>query len=99
MPSQVTRWYPTTEQLKDPASLQNAFRQLLEQHYALQDHVTNLTNQIPKPAGKAPSGPPPGCGPTDTQLLGLRVLPVDTNTLANGAALKWNKSQGNLSFQ
>ena len=97
--SSQTRWFPNSTQLNSPENLQNAFRQLLEQHYALQDHVTNLTNQISKPAGEAPSGPPPGCGPTDTQLLGLRVAPVDTKNLANGATLKYNASQGNFSFQ
>jgi hypothetical protein len=96
--STTTRWYPTTEQLKDPAALHNTFRQLLEQHYALQDQVTRLTAQAAAPATKSPSGPPPGSGPTDTQICGLRVLPVDTQTLANGATLKWNKSQGNLQF-
>lgn len=97
--STTTRWYPTTEQLKDPAALHNTFRQLLEQHYALQDQVTRLTAQAAAPAANSSSGPPPGSGPTDTMLCGIRVQPVDTKNLANGATLKYNSSQGNFSFQ
>src|SRR5271156_989071 len=99
MPNQVTRWYPTTHQISSPSELQNTFRQLLEQQYALRDQVTSLTAQMAKPAASTPSGPPPGSGPTDTMLLGLSVQPTDTKNLANGATLKWNKSQGNFSFQ
>jgi len=95
----VTRWYPTEQQLATPKDIHTAFWQLLEQHYALQDHVATLTAQSAKPAANSPSGPPPGSGPTDSMICGLRVQPVDTGTIANGATLKYNKSQGNFSFQ
>lgn len=44
------------------------------------------------------SAPPPGSGPSDTMLLGLRVAPIDSQNLANGATLKYNKSSGNFEF-
>jgi hypothetical protein len=94
------RWYPSREQLKDPESTERAFRQLLTQHYDLQDQVKGLHEKLSKSDTTAPSkgAPPPGSGPTDTQLLGLRVVPVDTQTLANGATLKFNKANGNFEF-
>jgi hypothetical protein len=98
--SQQQRWQPSKEQLKDPESLERSFRQVLKQHYELQDQVTAMREELSKPRTAAPSkgAPPPGSGPTDTQLLGLRVVPVDTQTLANGAMLKFNKANGNFEF-
>ena len=93
------RWYPSREQLKDPVATERAFRQLLTQHYDLQDQVMAMREQLAKPAANlAPSGPPPGSGPADSMLLGLRVAPVDTATLADGATLKFSKKNGNFSF-
>jgi hypothetical protein len=72
-------------------------RQVLNQHYALTDQVNALSKQASDPPA-APSGPPPGCGPADSQICGLRVVPVDTQKLANGATLKFNKNSGNFEF-
>lgn len=89
------RWYPSANQLKDPESIERSFRQLLTQHYDLIDRHQALVDKVNAPVAK-PTGPPPGSGPVDTQLLGLRVAPVDTDQLANGATLKWNKVNGNF---
>lgn len=96
-PSRQSRWYPTHQQLRDTPSIAAAFKQLLDQHYELADAHAKLLEKVNAPA-TAPKGPPPGSGPTDTQLLGLRVSPVDTQTLANGATLKYNAVSGNFEF-
>jgi hypothetical protein len=97
-----SHWYPTESQLKDPAATHRALKQVLDQFYALQDQHDALkashTALLAKSNAKT-EGPPPGSGPTDTQLCGLRVAPVDVNSLANGATLKFNKASGNFSFQ
>ena len=99
----ANRWYPTHDQLRDPQSTQRAMKQVLDQLYTLQDAHAKLSADHAalkakvSDASKTPF--PPGSGPADTVLLGLPVAPVDTNSLANGAALKYNKSTGNFSFQ
>ena len=92
-----SRWYPTENQLSDPKKLMAAFKQLLDQHYTLTDQFASYKAANP-PTASAPSGPPPGSGPADSMLLGLPVVPVDTNTLANGATLKFVKTNGNFQF-
>lgn len=96
--SSVNRWYPSRDQLKDVDATHRAFRQLLDQHYALVDRLNAMEQTGKSIAGTPAAGPPPGSGPTDTQLLGLRVAPVDTNTLANGAVLTFDKASGNFKF-
>jgi hypothetical protein len=101
-PAPSNRWYPTESQLKDPASTTRALKQVLDQFYTLQTQHQALQHSHDALLAKTnvkPSGPPPGSGPSDTQLLGLRVEPVDTNNLANGATLKYNSSRGTFSFQ
>jgi len=93
-----SRWYPTTAQLKDPSSLERTMRQVLEQHYALQDRYDALAAKVNAPT-TAPQGPPPGCGPTDSQICGLFVAPVDPKALADGAKLTWTKATGNFVFK
>ena len=91
-----SRWYPTKQQVsEDP---EKCFRQLLKQHYALLDQFNDYKTKNPPQAAPKASGPPPGCGPADTMLLGLRVAPVDTSTLADGATLKYKKVNGNFYF-
>jgi hypothetical protein len=98
-PNQSQRWFPTRQQLKDtdkdPGALERAFRQLLTQHYALQDQVNLMRVNGHGPIASS-TGPPPGCGPTDTMILGLRVAPVDVQTLADGTKLTWVKKDGNF---
>ena len=96
--SKQSRWFPNSSQLKDPSSLERSFRQLLNQHYALQDAHDKLLTRVNSMAAPADSPTPAGSGPTDSMLLGLRVLPVDSNTLADGATLKFVKAQGILRF-
>jgi hypothetical protein len=93
-----SRWYPTTQQLKDPSALERSFRQLLEQHYALQDAHDALVAKVNAPVSK-PTGPPPGSGPTDTQICGLFVAPIDANSLADGTKLTYVKAQGQFVFK
>ena len=99
----ANRWYPTQDQLKDPQATQRAMKQVLDQLYSLQDAHAKLSADHAALKAKVPDASknpfPPGSGPTDTVLLGLPVVSVDTNSLANGAALKYNKSSGNFSFQ
>lgn len=90
----ASRWFPSQEQLKDPNSLQQVFQQLLTKHYALQDHVEKLVNPV-KGEGAAPAATDT---PTGTKILGLHVVPVDTQTLDDGAMLKFDKKAGNFKF-
>jgi hypothetical protein len=93
----TSRWYPTVSQLKDPQATERAFRQLLQQHYALQDKFDALHKQVNSP--QKSDEPLPGHGPSDTMLCGLHVLPVDTSTLASGAKLQWVPEDGNFQFK
>jgi hypothetical protein len=89
-------------QLRNPKETRAALKQVLDQFYSLQDQHNALQKshaELLAKSSEKPSGPPPGSGPTDTQLLGLFVEPVDTNSLANGATLKFNKARGIFSFQ
>jgi hypothetical protein len=79
-------------------------KQVLDQLYALQDQHSALQQDHAALTAKVSaqgkqSGPPPGSGPTDSMVCGLRVAPIDSNSLANGASLKYNKATGNFSFQ
>jgi len=97
-PSKGQRWYPTQQQLK-PENLERTIRQMLAQHYDLQDQLDAAREQLAKPQlAPSKSGTPPGSGPADSMLLGLRVAPVDTASLADGATLKFSKKNGNFSF-
>jgi hypothetical protein len=89
-----SRWYPSKSQLDSPEKLERAFRQLLTQHYAHVDKVNAM--QIPKEASS--SGVPPGSGPSDSMLLGLRVAPTDPQALADGAKLTYSKKDGVFKF-
>lgn len=98
----IPHWYPKEDQLHDPSKVANSFRVMLDQFYALQDKLDSLQGSHDALAAKVntpSSGPPPGSGPTDSKICGLNVAPVDTSTLANGAALKYNSKTGNFSFQ
>lgn len=100
------RWFPTKSQLSDPEALERTLRQVLTQHYALQDKYDALAKsggsgpeKSSAPASAPESAFPPGSGPSDTKLLGLNVEPVDVQTLADGATLKFNRTRGTFSFQ
>ena len=116
---QQSNWYPTRNQVSSPETLLASFKQLLDQHYALQQQVLQMqassrinlgagANALPPGGRTSPgatpnepvpaAGPPPGSGPTDTQILGLHVLPINPSTLANGATLKYVKKSGNFQF-
>lgn len=90
-----SRWYPSEQQLKDPVSLEKAFRQLLQMHYTLQDKMATMHDNSHKAHEGNGNG---GSSPSNSMLLGLRVSPVDPETLADGATLKFNKKNGTFSF-
>ena len=96
MPQSKARWYPSRDQLKDPAATERAFRQLLNQHYDLVDQVDAM-RQAP-PQGTSGATSTSGNGPSDTKLLGLYVQPVDVTQLANGATLKFDKKNESFKF-
>ena len=95
-----SHWYPTEDQVKSPRATTQALRIVLDQFYALQDQHDALKQAHEElksrvPAG-ASGGPPPGSGPTDSMLLGLRVAPIDTQTKATGSALSFDAPSGQL---
>jgi hypothetical protein len=92
----MARWFPSKEELSTPEKLERSFRQMLTQHYSLVDRTSAPQ---PPPSNTTSSGPPPGSGPADSMLLGLRVLPVDTQTLADGVKLTFVKKDGNFQFK
>jgi hypothetical protein len=91
------RWYPSKSQLDSPEKLAAAFKQMLDQHYSLVDRSA-AANATAAPSNTSSSGFPPGSGPYDTTLLGLRVAPVDVQTLADGTKLTFVKKSGNFQF-
>lgn len=96
-----SRWYPSANQLADPAASASALRVVLDQFYALQDRHEALQAshaELKSKVGASSGGPPAGSGPADSMILGLRVGPMDTNTLADGAALKYVKKNGAFEF-
>lgn len=92
--SQNSRWQPTIEQVKTPEALHRTLKQVLEQHYALQDRFNDLHARVK--SSESAAGAPQG--PATTKLLGLNVEPVDTQALADGAALKFVKARGTFRF-
>jgi hypothetical protein len=97
-----SHWYPTENQLKTPADSVRAMKQVLDQFYALQDQHDALKAShaaLQEKVNAKQSGPPPGSGPSDTMLCGLRVTPVDADSLANGATLTYVKATGQFTFQ
>ena len=108
--SQGSNWYPTRDQLDSPEKMMAAMKQVLDQHYALQDQVARMPGKEKKGSGKlAPASasptsgsaasPPPGSGPIDSMILGLRVQPVAPNSLADGTVLTYVKASGNFQFK
>jgi hypothetical protein len=94
--SNTSRWFPNQTQLAGPDTLERSFRQLLTMHYSLQDRFDALMQRQSAKTMQEQSGG--GGGPVDTMIAGLRVQPVDTTTLANGATLKWDKASGTFKF-
>jgi hypothetical protein len=95
MPDPSNRWFPTKVQVSDPESVERTMRQTLTQLYSLQDQHNALKAQVSKPAA-VPTGSPPGSGPTDTQICGLPVAPVDTSQIGDGSSITWSSTNGNF---
>lgn len=120
----MAKWYPQMDQVKDASSIQRTLKQVLDQHYALQDQYSALkasheemvatattgkgTTQAASASVSSASAAPRtqitkgnsamSGGPTNTTICGLPVQPVDVQTLANGATLKFNKTAGRFEF-
>lgn len=88
----MNRWYPTLDQVKDPESLHRTLKQVLDQHYSQVDRMNTMHTKDVAP------GAPDTSGPATTKFLGLNVTPVDTQTLADGATLKFDKKSGTFKF-
>ena len=91
-PTAIGRWYPTPDKLGSAKDIREVLKQVLDQHYSLLDRFNALR------ASQTATTASPMQGPADTMLLGLRVAPVDTQTLADGATLKFSKKNGNFFF-
>ncbi len=84
------KWYPSSEQLKDPQSTERAFREILRMHYALTEQVGTLHKKVdtmPAMAGTKASQVPNTAAVTN--LLGLPIDPSDTTQLADGTKLTY----------
>jgi len=59
MAEQLKDWYPSSNQLIDPAKLEQAFREVLRLHYAQRDKVNDLHQKVNSPTvarlGSSPS--------------------------------------------
>lgn len=93
------RWYPTPDKLSKPEDIRATLKQVLDQHYALADRFEAYRKENPPQAPAQKGAFPPGSGPSDTVLLGLRVVPVDSATLADGTKLTYVKAAGNFQFK
>lgn len=96
----IARWYPSTNQMRNATELERALRQMLTQHYALEDRVGAIERAGAASAASANTTPAgaPASGPATTKLLGLNVEPVDVQTLTDGATLKFSKARGTFYF-
>jgi hypothetical protein len=88
-----SRWYPTRDNFKTPEDAERTTRQILDQHYSLQDRINEMQKSQPAATNAGDAS-----GPATTKFLGLNVSPVDTATLADGATLKYDKKSGTFKF-
>lgn len=89
-------YMPTEQDLKTPRGVRAALQQVLKQHYELADAHAKLQAahaQTLAQVQKLAAIPPP-MGPGNSLILGIPVTPVDTNSLATGASVKWDKPSG-----
>lgn len=93
------RWYPTSDKLSKPDDIRAMLKQVLDQHYTLADQFAAYRKSNPPQAPAQGKKFPPGSGPADTVLLGLRVAPVDTASLVDGTKLTYVKAAGNFQFK
>jgi hypothetical protein len=86
----LKEWYPSTQQLKDPASVEQAFRETLRQFYEMRTRVEDLHAKVNKPkvAGTKATQLPVNTA-SDTKILGLPVEPSDTTQLQDGTVLTY----------
>jgi hypothetical protein len=107
-PEQSAKWYPSSNQLKDPQSTERSFRNLLDMFYQLQDSHAALQSHVKQNgAGGAGNGAvgaskeavPAGNSASITRVLGLPVEPSDTTQLADGTVLTYVAATRSFKFQ
>lgn len=98
MNEQTAKWYPSSNQLKDPQSTERSFRNLLDMFYQLQDSHAALQQQVKSSSG-TPSTSPQTNTASVTRLLGLPVFPSDTTQLADGTVLTYKAAQRAFVFE
>jgi len=83
------RWFPSSQQLKDPESTERAMREVLRLHYETVDQLNELKSKVkdaPVPTAKPVLSPNSAAV---TNILGLPIFPSDTTQLADGTKLTW----------
>jgi len=97
MAEQLKDWYPSANQLTDPAKLEQAFREVLRLHYSERGRVDGLHAKVNTPAKLVP---PPSQSQTAsiTNILGLPIFPSDTTQLADGTKLTWVAASKRFEF-
>ena len=85
---QIGDWWPSAHQLKTPEDTERAFRQLLDQFYALRNSHSELKAQVKNGANKE-AVPAQTNTASITRVLGLPVEPSDTTQLADGTVLTY----------
>src|SRR5438034_9313143 len=92
------RWYPTHLQLKDPQSIERAFREVLRMFYGMEDRVNEMHGKVN--SSPAPTTPPATKTNTAsiTNILGLPIFPADTTQLADGTKLTWVATKRRFEF-
>lgn len=97
MSQQPNRFFPPNT--PENKHLRFAFEQLYslhDEHEKTKAELAQAKQQVSQLTAKL-SGPyPQGSGPIDTLILGLPVQPIDTNTLADGTTIKWEKKSGSF---
>src|SRR5882724_1056688 len=99
MAEQLKDWYPSSNQLIDPAKLEQAFREVLRLHYAQRDKVNDLHQKVNSPtvAGTKASQVPVNTA-SITNILGLPIFPSDTTQLLDGTKLTWVAASRRFEF-
>ena len=90
------RWYPSSQQLKDPQSTERSLREVLRMFYDLQDKHEALQDQVKNGANK--EAVPAGNTASISRLLGLPIEPSDTTQLADGTVLTYVKASRRFEF-
>ena len=94
------RWYPSSDQWKDPASAERTGREILRLHYEMVDQFNEFKSKVKPPEAPIPSTKPvPSSNSAAvTNILGLPIFPSDTTQLADGTKLTWVAASRRFEF-